>query len=176
MHAPVAVVVLDICPVYSAPIIRDSSQPKVAGRISNPAEIPQPSPLADTPIMTWSTFDLTPCIPCALLASSRAILISQQLFSGTCYTVASLCGSRPKGCELQNGPRGLMFGLNAQWNSTANSFLTPPSGVWLSLHKLFSMLGGRLARRLLNLHSLLSTQPPERIRGQVTHRNVVLCH
>lgn len=52
MHTPVMVVVLDICPVYLAQIIHNSSQPKKAGRISNSAEIPHPSRLADTPILT----------------------------------------------------------------------------------------------------------------------------
>lgn len=144
MHTPVAVVVLDISPVYSAQIIHDSSQPRGAGSISIPAEIPHPSPLADTPIMIWSAFYLTSCIPSDISGFKQGYsyfstaLLWHMLYSSVFVWLT------PKGCELQNGPRGLMFGLSTQWNSTANSFLTPPSGVWLQLHKPISMLGGGL--------------------------------
>lgn len=146
MHTPIAVVVLDNCPVYSIQIIRDSSQPKRAGSISNLAEIPHPSPLADTPILTRSSFYLTLCFTCAnsgfVLNYSyfSAVLLWQILYSSVFVWLT------PRDCELQNGPRGFMFGLSTQWNSTASSFLTPPPSVWLLLYKPIFMLGGCIPR------------------------------
>lgn len=144
MHTPVAVVIHDICPVYSAQIIHDSSHPKKAGSISNPAEIPHPSPLADTPITTWSAFYLTPCIPCAISGFVQSYSYFSTAFLWHMLYSSVFVWLTPKGCELQNGPRGLMFGLKAQWNSRASSFLTPPHGVWLLLQKPISMMGGHL--------------------------------
>lgn len=51
----------------------------------------------------------------------------------------------PNGCEHQNGSCGLMFRLNAQWKSTANTFLTLPPAVWFLLNKPISVLGGCLS-------------------------------
>lgn len=144
MHTPVVVVILDICLVYSALIIHDSSQSKRPGSISNPDAITHPSPLADIHIMTWSVFYFTPSIPCTI-----SLLIQGYSYVSTALLWHMLYSSvfvwlTPKCWELQNGPRGLMFGLSSYWNSTATSFLTPPSYVCLLLHKPISMLGGHL--------------------------------
>lgn len=170
MHTLVVVVILDICPEYSAQIIHDSSQPKRSGSISNPAEIPHPSPLADTPILTWSAFYLTPCIPCAISGFVQGYSYFSTAFLWHIFYSSVFVWHRPKGCELQNRPRGLMFGLNTQWNSTANTFLTPPllsgsfctnpSPCWVDVFPGF----------------LLFSQTPERPRGQMSHRILVLSH
>lgn len=146
MHTPVVVVILDICLVYSAQITHDSFQPKRSGSISNPAEIPHPSPLADTPILSYSAFYLTSCIPCVIsgLVLSYSYFLTALLWHMLYSSV--FVWLTPSGRELQNGPRGLMFGLSSQWNSTASSFLTPPPSVWLLLYKPISKLGGRLPR------------------------------